>query len=405
KLTSLKNTANMRITLLIIAICFNGSFLFSQDKSAAYNYTLDLTRVVDDRVYVELQAPDNLPDEITFYMPKVVPGTYAIADYGRYVNDFKALDKKGKQLPVEKVDVNTWKIKNAGKLVRISYWVDDTFDTEVDGPEIFWPAGTNIEDGRNFIVNTSGFFGYIKDMKDIPFQIRVIRNEDFYGSTGLIPVQTGAPLKIAKAEKKNEPTKGKAVDVFHTADYDELIDSPLMFAKPDTAVIRAANAEVLIGSYSPNNKITAKEIAESIREILEAQTNFLGGKLPVDKYAFIFYFTDQPTVSYGALEHSYSSLYYMPEMGIVDINSQLQDVAAHEFFHILTPLTVHSEQIANFDFNNPEMSRHLWLYEGVTEYFASSVQVKYGIITRDQYINVLYEKMVTADQFIDDVPF
>lgn len=395
----------MRITLLIIAICFNGSFLFSQDKSAAYNYTLDLTRVVDDRVYVELQAPDNLPDEITFYMPKVVPGTYAIADYGRYVNDFKALDKKGKQLPVEKVDVNTWKIKNAGKLVRISYWVDDTFDTEVDGPEIFWPAGTNIEDGRNFIVNTSGFFGYIKDMKDIPFQIRVIRNEDFYGSTGLIPVQTGAPLKIAKAEKKNEPTKGKAVDVFHTADYDELIDSPLMFAKPDTAVIRAANAEVLIGSYSPNNKITAKEIAESIREILEAQTNFLGGKLPVDKYAFIFYFTDQPTVSYGALEHSYSSLYYMPEMGIVDINSQLQDVAAHEFFHILTPLTVHSEQIANFDFNNPEMSRHLWLYEGVTEYFASSVQVKYGIITRDQYINVLYEKMVTADQFIDDVPF
>ncbi len=395
----------MRITFLIIAICLNGSFLFSQNKSNKYDYTLDLSRVVDDRVYVELSVPGSLPDEITFYMPKVVPGTYAIADYGRYVNDFKALDKKGKPLPVEKVDVNTWKIRNAGKLVKISYWVDDTFDTQVDGPEIFWPAGTNIEDGKNFIVNTSGFFGYIKDMKDIPFQIKVVRSNDFYGSTGLIPVQTGAPLKIVKPEKKNESPQGKAVDIFQTTDYDELIDSPLMFAKPDTAVIRAANAEVLIGSYSPNNMITAKEIAESIREILEAQTKFLGGKLPVEKYAFIFYFTDEPSISYGALEHSYSSLYYMPEMPINEINSQLQDVAAHEFFHILTPLTVHSEQIADFDFNDPEMSRHLWLYEGVTEYFASSVQVRHGIINRDEYISVLYEKMVTADEFIDDVPF
>src|SRR5690606_26380576 len=120
---------------------------------------------------------------------------------------------------------------------------------------------TNIEDGKNFIVNTSGFFGYIKDMKDIPFQIKVVRSNDFYGSTGLIPVQTGAPLKIVKPEKKNESQQGKAVDIFQTTDYDELIDSPLMFAKPDTAVIRAANAEVLIGSYSPNNMITAKEIA------------------------------------------------------------------------------------------------------------------------------------------------
>ncbi len=394
----------MRIAVLIIALCFNGPFLFSQSKAKRYDYTVDLTRVVDDRVYVELLVPGNLPDEITFFMPKVIPGTYAIADYGRYVNDFKALDKKGREIPVEKVNENTWKIRNAGKLVKISYWVDDTFDTEVEGPEIFWPAGTNIESGKNFVVNTSGFFGYIKDMKDIPFQISVVRSQDFYGSTGLIPVQTGAPVKIAKPEK-NDSSQGKAVDVFRTADYDELIDSPMMFAKPDTAVIRAANAEVLIGSYSPNNKITAKEIAESIREILDAQTKFLGGKLPVDKYAFIFYFTDEPVVSYGALEHSYSSFYYMPEMPIDEINSQLQDVAAHEFFHILTPLTVHSEQIADFDFNDPEMSRHLWLYEGVTEYFAGNVQVKYGLITREQYMNMLYEKMLTADDFLDDVPF
>src|SRR5262245_41644756 len=112
-----------------------------------------------------------------------------------------------------------------------------------------------------------------------------------------------------------------------------------------------------------------------------AQKEYLGGTLPVNKYAFIFYFTDQPVTSYGALEHSYSSMYFMPERSIEDLNQNLRDVAAHEFFHIVTPLTVHSEEIADFDFNNPKMSQHLWMYEGATEYFAGNMQVKYGLIT------------------------
>lgn len=375
----------------------------AQKKSSQYEYTVDLTRVENDRVFVQLTPPSLTEDEVTFYMPKIVPGTYAIADYGRYVNDITVVDKKGNKLPVEKINDNSWKIKNAKKAVKISYWVDDSFDTEVTGPEIFWPAGTNIEENKNFVINTSGFFGYFEGKKDVPFQFNVIRPKDFYGSTGLIPVQSGVVPKSIKLEKT--PAVEKTVDVFRTADYDELIDSPLMYSKPDTAIIRVANTEVLIGSYSPNNRVTAKEIAESIREVLKAQTEYLGGKLPVDKYAFIFYFTDQPVMSYGALEHSYSSFYYMPEMGIDDMKQQLRDFAAHEFFHIVTPLTVHSEHIEDFDFNDPKMSKHLWMYEGVTEYFAGNVQVKYGLITPEEYLAVLQEKMITSDEFMNDVPF
>ena len=160
-----------------------------QSKSKKYEYTVDITKVVDDRVIVELVPPSIDQNEIIFYMPKIVPGTYAIADYGRFVNDLKAFDKKGRRLEVAKIDDNSWKIKSAKKLARITYWVDDTFDATIKGPEIFWPAGTNIESGKNFVINTSGFFGYFEGMKEIPFQFNVIRSADFYGSTGLIPVQ------------------------------------------------------------------------------------------------------------------------------------------------------------------------------------------------------------------------
>ncbi len=369
-----------------------------------YQYTLDLTKVVDDKVFVELSSPKISTPTITFYLPKIIPGTYAIADYGRFVSEFKAVDKKGKNLTVSKIDENSWKISGATSLSKISYWIEDSFDTKQDGPEVFWPAGTNIEAGSNFVINSSGFFGYFEGMKKIPFELNIIRPTEFIGATGLVPTQSNLTLESAKLEKKSNDNS-KRVDRYQTGNYDELVDSPLMYNKADTAVIKVANTEVLIGVYSPTGKINAKEISENIKEVLLAQKDFLGGKLPVDKYAFIFYFTTEPVMSYGALEHSYSSLYFMPEMTIEDMQQQLRDFAAHEFFHIVTPLTIHSKEIGDFDFNDPKMSQHLWMYEGVTEYFAGNVQVKYNLISPEAYLEILMEKMITADQFPDDLPF
>lgn len=396
----------MRLRSLFIVLVFASLTGFAQSKkgAAAYQYTVDLTKVVDDKINVELSVPPIKSQEITFFLPKIVPGTYSIADYGRFVTNLKAFDKKGAALPVEHINDNAWKIKNASKLVKVTYTVDDTYDTELTADPIFQPAGTNIEADKNFIINTSGFFGYFEGMKNIPFTFNIIRNKEFYGSTGLIADKTGEP--VGKLSKEKDPAAAdKRVDTFTAQNYDLLVDSPLMYSKADTAIIKVGNTEVLIGSYSPNNKITAKQIAESVSEVLQAQKEYLGGKLPVDKYAFIFYFTDKPVTSYGALEHSYSSLYYMPEATIEEMNQQMRDFVAHEFFHIVTPLTIHSEEIHNFDFNDPKMSKHLWLYEGVTEYFAGNVQVKYGLITPEEYLYVLREKMVTASQFLDTVPF
>lgn len=392
------------VIITILAITVSGH---SQSKkgSTSYQYTLDLTKVVDDKVYVELSAPSITTPEITFSLPKIIPGTYSIADYGRFISDLQATDKKGKPLVVERLNDNSWKIKDATKLLKISYWVEDILDTKVEGQHIYPMAATNIEDGKNYVINTSGFFGYFDGLKEVPFTFNVIRDKDLYGATGLIAQKTGEP--VTKFTKEKGPANdSKRVDTYTVEDYDRLIDSPVMYSKADTAVIKVGNTEVLISSYSPNGKINSKEIANSVREVLQAQKEYLGGTLPVDKYAFIFYFFNDPTVlGYGALEHSYSSFYYMPETTIAEMNQQLRDFAAHEFFHIVTPLTIHSEEIHNFDFNDPKMSKHLWLYEGVTEYFAGNVQVKYGLVSPEKYLDMLRQKMLGASQFMDEVPF
>lgn len=394
-----------KLFFVVIAMSMGlASYALPEDQ---YVYTIDLTEVKDDKVKVILIPPKIKESEITFYMPKIIPGTYSVQDYGRFLEDFKAFDKKGKELTVEKTSVNAWKISKANKLAKVSYWVKDSYDNDVDGPAIFEPAGTNIEEGKNFIINSGGFFGYFENMTRRPFKFNVIRDPNMYGSTGLIALSTGQSMdtSLDLGEVKIESSESK-VDTYVTESYDHLIDNPLMYCEPDTSIVNVAGAEVLISTYSPGKVVKSEEVRGAIEQILMAQKEYLGGELPVDKYAFICYFTERPVTSIGALEHSYSSLYSMRNQPIQSMIGLFNRFAAHEFFHIVTPLNIHSEEIHQFDFNEPKMSKHLWMYEGITEFFAGNVQVKYGIMSQEQYLQSLQRKMINAStRFNDSLAF
>jgi predicted metalloprotease with PDZ domain len=361
----------------------------TEPTSNIYTATIDLTVVENDRVKVTIDVPEITSDNIFYCIPKIVPGTYNIYDFGRFVFDFKAYNENGVALKVEPVDVNRYKIFNATTLKKIEYWIDDTYDMTGDNP-IFEPAGTNIAPD-NFVVNTFGFIGYLDGMKENDYELIIKKPAGFYGST---------PLKAKSA--------GTNLDKFHLDDYDHLADSPLLYAVPDTASTMVGNAQVLIGVYSPNKVITAKQIMDNVSEILAAQGEYLGGKLPVDKYAFLLYFTDTTGVSggMGALEHKNSSVYFLPETEIENIAPMLRDVCAHEFFHVVTPLAIHSREIADFNFIEPKMSKHLWLYEGQTEYAAHHAQVKAGLITHEEFISRMQGKIENSTSYYNDtLPF
>jgi predicted metalloprotease with PDZ domain len=180
-----------------------------------------------------------------------------------------------------------------------------------------------------------------------------------------------------------------------------------MYCKPDTTTIKIGNSKILFSLYSTTGLITSKFISRNLQELLFAQAEYLGGILPIDKYAFLFYFTDKASLSgsSGALEHSYSSFYFLPEADTTVLAQEIRDVSAHEFFHIVTPLNIHSKEIGDFDFNKPQMSKHLWLYEGLTEYAAHHMQVKTGLIEYDSFFDVMITKMKNARNFNDTVPF
>jgi predicted metalloprotease with PDZ domain len=389
----------------IFAICLFANQVIAQTNQAnqnnqiarteQYQYHVDLTNVQDDKLTINLIVPKiklqekNSKDEIFFYLPKIVPGTYSIYDFGRFVSEFKAMDSVGKPLNVLKLDDNSWKIIGANKLYKITYKVEDTYDTQQKN-FVFEPAGTNIEANENFVVNTHGFFGYLENMKRNSYQVTFTKPQGFFGSTSLLTT------------KSDEKT-----DLYTIPNYMELVDTPIMYSKPDTTVLNIGGAEILISVYSPNKVMDSKFVAQNIKEILEAQKEYLGGKLPIDRYAFIIYLFKGMSGSgaMGALEHSYSSLYFLPEMNPAALAQTIRDVAAHEFFHIVTPLSIHAEQIHDFDYINPQMSKHLWLYEGVVEYFAGHMQTKHNLTSIETYLDVLRNKLINAEGFSQTISF
>lgn len=385
----------LKRTFTALCLCLSLTALAAQNPQAGnaqkYTVTIDLTRVQNDKVQVAVQAPEIKQREIIYNMPKIVPGTYSVSDFGKFVSDFKAYTAQGDTLPVEQLDTNRWRIQQAERLARVTYWVDDTFDTPDRKDVVFEPGGTNIEEGKNFLLNTFGFIGYFEGMKQTPYQLNVRKPQGFYGSTPLVTTASS-----------------DSIDTYTLANYMDLADSPLMYNRPDTTILNLGETDVLVSVYSPSGRVTAAPIAENVRGILEAHREYLGGTLPVNKYAFLIYVPERvgKSGSFGALEHSYSSVYFLPEMPAEQFSSTVRDVAAHEFFHIVTPLNIHSEEIGNFDFINPQMSDHLWLYEGVTEYFASHVQVYEDLISLEEYLNKLREYIITSKTYYNDtLPF
>ena len=379
------NKAKSFILLALLTVSLTG---FAQKE---YNFSVDLTKPQDDKLTVELETPKLRGKAAVYHLPRIVPGTYSINNYGSYASNFKAFDKKGRELKVEKLDKNSWKIDKAKKLRRLSYQIDDTWDTPAIEEDVFEPSGTDIEEGKVFVLNTFGLFGYFRGLDRLPYRVRITKPDGFYGSTSLV----------------NQNKAGNQ-DLFVTKDYHELADSPMMYNRPDTVWLKVGNADILVSVFSPNDKFATKDLAADIEPTLQAQKDYLGGTLPIDKYAFIIFMSDNKNLTrYGALEHSQSSLYYLPEtFSKAQLSKSIKDIAAHEFFHILTPLSIHSEEIGDFDFIDPKMSRHLWLYEGLTEYAAHHAQLRAGIIDLPTYLDRQADKVENArTRYTDSLSF
>jgi predicted metalloprotease with PDZ domain len=392
----MKKTLFSLVIISLLTGCKSNPIASESKKADQVTVTIDLNTIKDDKVKVVVNAPVISSNEITYHLPKIIPGTYSEDNYGTQVVELKAYNAKGNELTVTQTDDNSWNIKNATTLDKISYYVNDTFDSEKGSgfgkDDIFSPAGTNIDEGKNFMLNNHGFVGYFANKTDLPYTVTVMHPETLFGATSLTDNDASA-----------------TTDVFNASRYNELIDNPIMYSKPDFITFTVDGMEILFSVYSPSGKHSAKALSGDLEKMMRAQKKFLGPINANKKYTVLLYLSDmkkKDAKGFGALEHNTSTTVVFPEMMPSSaLGKQIIDVVSHEFFHIVTPLGVHSNEIHYFDFTSPKMSKHLWMYEGVTEYFANLFQVNQGLITETAFYNRMVDKIEGASRMNDTMSF
>ncbi|MCA0932575.1 peptidase M61 [Lutimonas saemankumensis] len=360
--------------------------------------SINLTEVKDDKVPVMINPGRITLDTVVFRLPRVVQGTYAISDFGSFIEDFQAIDYDGKELRSKKIDTNTWVIYEAANLEKIHYWVNDTFDVESTGQAApFSPSGTNIEED-NYVLNLHGFIGYFDSLKSNSYVLDVTAAAEFDRTSALQQVE-----EVVSEDGKVVTTRYQATRYF------DITDNPMMYGKLDVEEFMVGDIKIVLSVYSPNKIHSATSLKETMFKMMEAQKNYLGDLNSTERYDIYVYLAGKnagaPT-GFGALEHHTSTVVVMPEsMPKEGLEKQLIDIVSHEFFHILSPLSVHSEDVHYFDYNQPTFSKHLWMYEGLTEYFANIFQIDQGLISEEEFYNKMMNKINTASSLDDTMSF
>ncbi len=284
------------IPLAALAIISCGSPKIAVDDLATSNpieTSLDLTKVVDDKVPVLINPGRFTTDSVIYRMPKVVQGTYAVSDFGNFIDAFKALDYEGNEMAVMKVDANTWAIGNASKLDKLSYLVNDTYDIESkEGSATpFSPSGTNIHPD-NYVLNLHGFIGYFDNLKNAQYKLEVKSPADLQRTSALQNVGTTT----------SEDGKVTTVNYFAPR-YFDITDNPMMYGKLDVEEFNVGDIKIVLSVYSPNKVHTAKTMKETMQKMMDAQKIYLGDVNSTVRYDIYVYLAEQgpesPTGSSG----------------------------------------------------------------------------------------------------------
>lgn len=359
---------------------------YGQTKHIEYRYETSIKNRVDDKLSVRLKITGFSEDTLTYCFPKIVPGIYGAMNFGQYISSFEVCDKKGKKLKTEQTNLNSWKIYDAKRIASVSYQVDDAWEAFDEKMEYgFYRSAASSFSDSSLVITPNSLFGYFRGHINHPVKVSIQKGINLYPATSL-----------KKTIKPNQ-------DLFTADNYHQLVDNPILYSIPDTTMIYLPGISVEVACYSTSGKRISKDIAEYIRPLLIGQTKYLNNKLPVDRYTFLIYHSLAKNSNHligDGLEHSNSTLIllYMP-LDIQTIKQNVYGIASHEFFHTLMPLGLHSHEIENYDYNDPKFSKHLWLYEGMTEYFTMHMPVKTGLKTEKEFLNAVAEKMAAMEEF------
>lgn len=306
----------------------------------------------------------------TFSLPIWTPGSYCVRDYAKHITSITAIEGiTQKNIVLPKIDNHTYICNDRVENLTINYKLYANDDSI---------RGAYCDNDRVFI-NGSAVFLKIIGFESLAITVSLVQNayyQDFQVATQL----------ASHADSK------WAWGIFSAPNYDELIDCPIAIAKMQMRSFEVYGVEhtiAFIGEALGNiDKVTS-----DVERICQAQADIFSDKLPFDSYLFILHLVEN---NYGGLEHRNSSALIAPRKCLpIDEADRskyylsLLGLFSHEYFHAWHVKRIKPEEFMDMDLGQPIHTRLLWVFEGFTSYFDDLALVRSGVITKNEYFNLL----------------
>jgi predicted metalloprotease with PDZ domain len=321
-------------------------------RGVEIEYELTIRNPVQHLYHVEIGIRGVRSAYVDLSMPAWAPGAYTIRNFAKDVQDFRAATSRNQPLKWEQTDKQTWRVtKQQNDDVKVQYQVfslqltDEMAD--LSGPAVFM---------------------FVVGQKHVPVSVKYNVPNNWKVYTGL--------------EKKG--------DRYHATDYDIFIDAPafiggslkvlgfevdklkhrLVFSKPDVAMID-------------------EQVISDIQDVIDAARSIFGGKLPYRDYTFLF--KVQSNSGSGGVEHLNSTRITVGENDFVNQTSyqRFLSVVAHEFFHLWSGKRIRPQVLGPFDYTKEVNTKLLWVFEGITSYYADLLLARADIYTPQDYYSKL----------------
>ncbi len=298
--------------------------------------------------------------EATFdvVVPSWVPGSYHIVNYSRGFHGWSARGgPDGPALPIERIDKGRWRVSTGGAPhVRVEYSVyghealNESFDLTPD----------------HLFVNAAECLPFVEPLRDEPVEVALEVPADWRVVTELPEVGSHPPRVRAP-------------------DYDTLLDNPIDVGRPEVLTIHPRGIPHRIVLCGRGGNYEAHLLEEDIGKIVEATIRFVGDS-PVASYTFFFHLTDVPD---GGLEHASSTSCVFPRTTFQPAESyrRFLYVTSHEYFHLYNVKRIRPAAFDRFDYTREMYTRLLWWMEGATDYFATLVLRRAGLLTPTQFLD------------------
>jgi predicted metalloprotease with PDZ domain len=329
-------------------------------------------------VTCRINDPD--PDGQTVSLPAWIPGSYMIRDFAMHVIAVEA-EAIGESVPLRKIDKSSWRVG------------------PVDGPLLLH---------AEIYAHDLSVRGAYLDMHHAFFNGAALFFRVAGKEAERCVVHVTPPSHIAEREWKvatgMERLTGTKDDfgAFVALGYDELIDHPMLMGKLSFGYFDVAGAEHLIAIFDGHDT-DCRRLERDLQRLCAYHAEFFGGSLPMSRYVFLVTAVNQ---GYGGLEHRNSSALLcaradLPRPGFAEVSAGYRKVlglVSHEYFHLWNIKRIRPAEFVPYKLEHEAYTRQLWVFEGITSYFDDLGLLRSGLITPEDYLELLGRSLTAVYQ-------